>query len=586
MLDLIQKIHNKLDDEFRKGDLIREGRRDDGLNEFKFVADDPNNKFGTIQKDFVPVSYLVGEGQVQPNPNLNHEDGTINVSFGIVVDGNFKSRYDKLEAFKKELAGAKGYLDNGDKYILNPSPISPVGNQIINSVRVVMFEMYVFYQTTDKGTFGNFREYEVRPYFSEEVYAVNQLLEPPEEIEEPAPTDILVYEYDATIDGYIVTSDSDKTQLTNGILSIPSTYDDGVNGVKPVKVFDASFHQVSQGPDYTNPYLNTLYMNDNLLEFNNGVFINEITKENLRISKNLDTLPGNFLSNNNINGTYVLPDHIKEIGTYAFSNSGNSDQYGWPKNDITTFMIGKSITSVGGRFLMNNENISELIIFNETPPTSLAGAGDPLSDTIINSVYVPKNAITSYENSVAWGEYEIKPLLEASGYSLLSNLVKEMDYTDEEKEDIIYRIEYNKDFTEEEISELQEKIIESLYTGLERVESGNNVGTDIQPTQALSEREASAIKGHTVFGGDFTIYKQNDFFNTDLQKIESGDKPDNNVYVLRLKEEDQTIYERPVILETSSVVDPQGSIIHRRVSFRKADQILIDKEIARFENEQ
>lgn len=583
MLDLISKIHDRLDSEFKKGDLIQEGTRTDGLNEFKFIADDPDNKFGTTTQRFVPVSYLTGSGTVQPNEDLYHEDGTISVSFGVRVDNNFLPTYYKIEQLKKDLAKAHGYLDNGDKYILNSSPVNPVGNQIINSVRVVMFEMQVFYQVTDKGTFGNFRKYEIRPFYTEDQFLIDGLLDPAEEMEAPPATDILEFEYVSEIDGY--KAFGNKTLLTNGILSIPATHNDGVNGTKAVKVFDGQFHQVSQAPGFVNPYLNTLYMTDNLEQFNYGVFINEITKDKLRISKNLDTLPGNFLANNQIVGTYVLPDHIKVLGNYAFSNSSAGEQFGWPKNDITTFIIGKQITDVGGRILMNNENISELVIFNETPPSLLAGAGDPLSDTVINTVYVPKNAITAYQSSVVWGQYEIKPLLEASGYSTLSNIVKQLDYNDEEKEDLIYKIEYEKEFTEEEVDDFTQKYVESTFTSIARVESGSNVGTDNQPTQPLSSREASMIKGHTVFGGEFTVYKKDDFFNVDLQKIESGDEPDNNIYVLRLKEEDQTIYERIVLLDASSVSDPRGDIVYRRISFRKANQIIIDQETARFEDE-
>jgi len=590
MRKLIDIIHELLPEEFSKGDLIREGVTNDGLNNFNFVTEDPDNKFGTVNKDFVPTSYLIGAGTVQPNIGLFHEDGTISVSFAIPFDSKLEERYSVLENFKRQVAGMFGKFDQY-KFILNSSPINPVGNQIVNSVRVVMFEMQIFYQTTDKGTFGNFREYEVRPYFSEELLATEQLSEPPVEMEEPATTDILVYEYDSEIDGYIVTSDSDKTQLTNGILSIPSTYDDGVNGEKPVKIFDGQFHQVKSNnpdaPNYNNPYIDTLYMNDNLEEFNYGVFINEITKEKLRISKNLTTLPDSFLANNQISGKYVLPDHIKVLGAYAFSNSSSTEQYGWPKNDITTFIMGKHLTDIGGRFLMNNENINEIVIFNETPPNPLAGAGEPLSDTNINTIHVPKNAITDYENASIWSEYEIKPLLEAKGYSLLSNLVKEMDYTDEEKEDIIYRIEYNKEFTEEELDDIKLKVLELSFEPIVRLQSAGNKATEIISRQIIGTNEAKALKGHSVQGIELSFYYQKDsFLAKDIKASQRGEDPYNNIYILRLKEEDEVVYERPVLLETFTILDNQGDTISVNATFRIADDILVEREQERFEGEE
>ena len=580
MLELVNKLHEKLPERFIKGTLIKEGFRDDGLNEFKFLAEDPNNKFAQIEKDFVPTSYLLGDGQIQPNKSLYHEDGAISVAFSIYVNEDFEQNYSDIKQFNRDLAGDFGEIE-GYKYAVNPSPIINTGNQIVNGKRVVMLEFQIFYQITDKGFLGNFRTYEIRPLFLEELNELEAINEEPDEMEQPPFTDILTFEYLPEIDGY--KASGNKAHLTNGTLSIPPTHDDGVNGEKPVKIFDGQFHQVSQAPSFENPYLFKLWTSDNLEEFNFGVFINEITKENVRIGKNIKKLPTAFLANNQIEGTYKLPDHIEEIGSNAFGNADT--EFDWPENDITTFMMGKSINAVAGRFIARNANIEEVIIFNETPPSNPAGAGKPLNEAYTNTIYVPKNAVEDYKNTVAWGDYEVKPLLEANNYSSVSNIIKTLDYTDEEKEDLIYRIEYNKELTEEEINLLNDLTVEASYKELVRIESNVGLGNDNQPIQRIAEREVSMIKGHSVFSKEFSIYKKDDFFNADLDALEGGTEPLYNVYVLRLKENEQVKYERTVMLEAYTSTDEVGDIIYRRITLRKADQLLIDKELARFDEE-
>lgn len=121
--------------------------------------------------------------------------------------------------------------------------------------------------------------------------------------------------------------------------------------------------------------------------------------------------------------------------------------------------------------------------------------------------------------------------------------------------------------------------IESKYVELIRTGSTINVGDILNASQQVSQNEITNIGGSRVYSSDITIYTQDNFFNDVLEQIENGEEQDYTVFVLR-KVENGVIKERNVILENLSVSDDIGIPIFKSLKFRKADNLIIQKEMS------
>ena len=175
IIDTLQSILN--DSKFVAGYLIYEGVQND-LNAFKFLTVDPENQFAMVENEYIPTQYSGFIGRVQPINSVYDEDGTVQIQFALNVNENYVANYEKIEDFKRVLAGYSGSFEYDSKsysYSLNSSPIDNTSAPIIlNGQRVVLVSLTVFYRLVSGVTMGNAVKYYIRPNYIEVQDIENQ----------------------------------------------------------------------------------------------------------------------------------------------------------------------------------------------------------------------------------------------------------------------------------------------------------------------------------------------------------------------------------------------------------------------------
>jgi hypothetical protein len=101
--------------------------------------------------------------------------------------------------------------------------------------------------------------------------------------------------------------------------------------------------------------------------------------------------PSLFMNNTNISEV-IISENTVSIGGSAFNGSS-----------LTRITIPSRIVSIGGAAFLNCNQLVEIVVLAETPPTLL---GDNVFDSIYPSIIkVPENSLNLYKEAPKWSEY-------------------------------------------------------------------------------------------------------------------------------------------------------------------------------------
>lgn len=255
--------------------------------------------------------------------------------------------------------------------------------------------------------------------------------------------------------------------------------------------------------------------------------------------------------------------------------------------------IKRTLAGYSGSFEFENKTYS--YSFNSSPIDS---SGAPI---ILNGVRVVLVSLTVFYrlvSGVAMGnitKYYIRPnyvetqdiqnqpnitagqkaslLLEVEGYDIESEL-KALILSD-----ITNDIELSVE-SKELISNLR---VEASFEELYRINIDLSVGNILNASQFVNTREMKNIGSNSIFGNILTFYEQEGYFNNVLESLEFGEEPTDKVFVLRVvknRESGIVTKERKVLIESITPIQDIGKPITKTVTFRVADDLIIDKEIA------
>ena len=232
---------------------------------------------------------------------------------------------------------------------------------------------------------------------------------------EQAPTDGLAYTYVAAIDGYEVS----KGTVNSGAVIIADEFDDGTNGLKPVK-------RVAQnGFDFSG--ISSIYLPDTITVLRNNAFANCSSLTQANMPPYLTTIGSNAFVSTKITGELVIPNSVTSIGFSAFNSTlitsvkistslSNLDNQIFANTPITTVTIPANITSITGNLSTNGtfrncSQLSEVIIERFIEPNTITTIGsNAFNGTGITAstgiIIVPVGSGDVYKTATHWVTFE------------------------------------------------------------------------------------------------------------------------------------------------------------------------------------
>lgn len=224
----------------------------------------------------------------------------------------------------------------------------------------------------------------------------------------------LGYTYNSDLNGYDVSDGGSDTDVV-----IPETYNDGINGLLPVK-------KIKQDAFALRSSLQTIFIPDSVVEIEEFAFYG-CTLTNIRLTNNITSIPNGLFFGNGGSSSLVInvPDKVISIGYSAFSSSSfhsivfsnNSNlqfigygAFAQTVCSVTSIIFPKSLSSIAD-YGFYQSNLGKIYFSSLNAPT-LVGP-DVFTDTNIK-IYRKKNFTTGYNETyggkevLIWSDNTIK----------------------------------------------------------------------------------------------------------------------------------------------------------------------------------
>lgn len=206
----------------------------------------------------------------------------------------------------------------------------------------------------------------------------------------------LTYYYDETYDGYVVRSYNEDISKPARVIKIPETYNNGINGEKPVVGIEATFR--------LNQNLEAVSLPNSLKFIGDNAFRDSLVKK-VNLPNSLEKIGAYAFSNSKIVNLNFY-ENLMEIEEYAFHNSPLSDcdlsqtklvilqKCAFSKTNINSVKLSNTITTLGEECF---RECKSLINFNLTESITTIKAGAFYACESIKEFYIPSSVINIEE---------------------------------------------------------------------------------------------------------------------------------------------------------------------------------------------